>query len=90
MTKLPDGGNRIQCIELSCQRPLLLVSVCMHCKGLKGNVEKIADCLAQLYEIFKKYATTHWLLLCGDFNVDLSIQKTPGENVFFHTRLGFP
>lgn len=36
VVKLPDGGNRIQCIAIQGKKPLLLVSVYMPCKGLKA------------------------------------------------------
>ena len=39
VTRLSDGGNRIQCIEFSSQDPLLLVSVYMPCRGLRENVD---------------------------------------------------
>ena len=46
VTRLSDGGNRIQCIEVSSQDPLLLVSVYMPCRGLRENVDEFQDCLA--------------------------------------------
>lgn len=76
VTKVPDGGNRIQCIEISTtHKPLLLVSVYMPCKGLKGNVEEFTDCLAQLTEIYEKYTHTHILVIGGDFNEELDSKK---------------
>ena len=73
MTKLPNGGNRIQCVEISNPaNPLLLVSVYMPCKGLKGNTEEFVDfCLAQLTEIYLKYMNTHTLIIGGDFNEEM-------------------
>ena len=32
VTTLPDGTNRIQCIEISCKDPLIIVSVYMPCR----------------------------------------------------------
>ena len=40
---LPDGGNRIQCVELRGAESLLLISVYMPCKGLQGCVENYED-----------------------------------------------
>ena len=71
VTRLSDGGNRIQCIEVSSQDPLLLVSVYMPCRGLRENVDEFQDCLAQLREVIKKYASTHMIMVGGDFNEDL-------------------
>ena len=33
ITRLPDGGNRIQCIEMACKDPMVIFSVYMPCKG---------------------------------------------------------
>ena len=51
VSKVPDGGNRTQCIELAIDDPLLLVSVYMPCKGLREDVDKFQDCVAQVQEI---------------------------------------
>ncbi|MCG7866407.1 MAG: hypothetical protein JAY74_08520, partial [Candidatus Thiodiazotropha taylori] len=75
VTKLPDGGNRIQCIEVSSRNPLLIVSVYMPCRGLRENVDEFHDCLAQLREIVQKYAGTHMVMVGGDFNEDLYSQR---------------
>ena len=75
VTRLSDGGNRIQCIEVSSQDPLLLVSVYMPCRGLRENVDEFQDCLAQLREVIKKYASTHMIMVGGDFNEDLYGQR---------------
>ncbi|MCG7868271.1 MAG: reverse transcriptase family protein, partial [Candidatus Thiodiazotropha taylori] len=72
ITKLPDGGNRIQCIEIACKDPVMTASVYMPCKGLKDNTEEFADCLDQLNEIIQKYVSTHKIVIGGDFNEDLS------------------
>ena len=34
VTIVPDGGNRIQCITIRAEKPVLLVSVYMPCKGV--------------------------------------------------------
>ena len=62
VTRLPDGGNRIQCIEVSGQDPLLLVSVYMPCRGLRENVDEFQDCLAQLVETSMKICTAGGIL----------------------------
>ena len=48
----------------------------MPCKGLHDNVDEFQDSLAQLHEIIQKFKNTHRILLGGDFNEDLSSQKT--------------
>ena len=75
ITRLPDGGNRIQCIEMACKDPMVIISVYMPCKGLKDNRDEFADCLAQLREICQKCAGTHTIILGGDFNEDLNAQR---------------
>ena len=68
---LPDGGNRIQCVELKGIQPLLLISAYMPCRGLLDNIEDYSDCLDQLSEIVTKYSSTHKIILGGDMNEDI-------------------
>ena len=86
-TKLPDGSNRIQCVEFACQDPLILISVYMPCKGLRDNVEDFKDCLMQLQEIFNKYSSTHTVIVGGDFNEDLYVQKQSERRQLLETFL---
>ena len=68
-----DGANRIQCIELQLQIPILIDSVYMPCRGLKEDIDDFEDCLAQLHEIVPKFRSTHYLFLGGgDFNEDIT------------------
>ena len=71
---LPDGGNRIQCVELKGEKPLLLVSVYMPCRGLSENIEDFSDCLDQLSEIVAKYNGSHNIVLGGDMNEDMVLR----------------
>lgn len=71
VTTLPDGGNRIQCIELKCHKPLLIIAVYMPSRGQTDNFEDYVDCLDQLCEILKKYSSTHQVVIGGDMNEDL-------------------
>ena len=73
-----EDGNRIQCIELKGEDCLLIISVCMPCKGLTDNVEDFRDCVDQLYEIISKYKSTHRINIGGDINEELSV-ITPGR-----------
>ena len=72
---LPDGGNRIQCVELLTQQPAVVISAYMPCKGLHDNVDEFQDSLAQLQEIIQKFKSSHFILLGGDFNECLTSQK---------------
>ncbi|MEW8547754.1 MAG: reverse transcriptase family protein, partial [Candidatus Thiodiazotropha sp.] len=83
VTILPDGGNRIQCVEVACQEPVILVSVYMPCRGLRENSDEFADCIAQLQEIYQKYSHSHTVIFGGDFNEDLGILKESERNKSF-------
>lgn len=85
INKLPEGGNRIQCVELATDEPLLLISVYMPCKGLRENVDEFQDCIAQLQEILVKYRDTHGIVLGGDFNEDLHSEKDSARLSSFRT-----
>lgn len=63
VTSIPDGGNRIQCIELKGEEPLLLVSVYLPCRGVNDNYSDFSDCLDQVQEIIHKYEETHLILI---------------------------
>ena len=65
VTPIPDGGNRIQGVEIAGDKPTLLPSVYMPCKGIKDNIEDYEDCLAQVHEILQKYRTTHYIIIGG-------------------------
>ena len=75
VTKILDGGNRIQCIEVKAQKSMLLISAYMPCRGLRDNVEEFQDCLAQLQELIEKYSDTRLIVLGGDFNEDLYVSQ---------------
>ena len=76
VSPIPDGGNRIQGIQVAGPRPILLLSAYMPCRGVKENIEDFEYCLAQLYELLQKYGNTHYIILSGDFNDDLYDQKS--------------
>ena len=67
-----EGGNRIQCVELKGQIPMLLV---LQCRGHNGNLEDCNDCLDQLNEIIQNYSSSHVIMIGGDWNEDILIRK---------------
>ena len=73
---IPDGANRIQCLEVQAKSQILIVSVYMPCKGLRDNSDEFEDCLEQLHEIVQKYKNTHSIILGGDFNEAASGQNS--------------
>ena len=67
---LPDGGNRIQCVEIKGPEPILLVSAYMPCNCMQGCVDEFEDTLDQLSEITANYSS-HQIIIGGDFNEDI-------------------
>ena len=67
---LPDGGNRIQYVEIKGPEPILLVLAYMPCNGMQGWVDEFEDTLDQLSEITAKYSS-HQIIIGGDFNEDI-------------------
>ena len=80
---LPDGGERIQYVELKADRPLLILSVYLPCKGstYAYNYLEFTDCIDQLNEIMVKYRSTHDILLGGDFNKISSANITRSRRI---------
>ena len=78
VTPIPDGGNRIQGVEIAGDKPTLLLSVYMPCRGIKDNIEDYEDCLAQVHGILQKFRTTHYIIIGGggDFNMDITYHKS--------------
>ena len=71
VTPIPDGGNRIQVVEIAGDKPTLLLSVYMPYKGLKDNIKDYKDCLAQLIRSCRN-SELHITLLLGDLNEDIT------------------
>ena len=63
VTELPDGGNRIQCVFIRAQKPTLLISTYMPCKGVNDNYKACQDCIDQLNKILRMYGDTHDVVL---------------------------
>ena len=61
ITSLPDGGERIQCIQFKDQhypKPVLIVSAYFPTRGVNSD-DQYMDCLVQLEEILNKYIDSH-------------------------------
>ena len=69
---IPDGGNRIQCVQIKGTEPLLLISVYMPCKGIADNSTDFIEVVDQLIYIMEPYSATHKVIVGGDLNEDLS------------------
>ncbi|CAC5420930.1 unnamed protein product [Mytilus coruscus] len=68
ITPLPDGNERIQCIEIRGAESRLVISVYLPCKESTGSIEELQECIDLLNEIYATYKETHNILLGGDLN----------------------
>ena len=71
-----DGGERIQCIEVTQDdnKPLLIVSVYMPTSGDSIRTLEYQDTIDQIYEILQKYQS-HLIVIGGDLNENLSTKS---------------
>lgn len=69
---ISDGNSRIQCIEIKTANPLLYVSTYQQTKVENDRFEEYSECIDQLYEIIKKFQSSHEIVIGGDFNEDIS------------------
>ena len=81
LTIVPDGHNHMQCVTIRAEKPVLLVSIHIPCKGVADSFEAFCDCLEQLTEIILKYRNTYNIILGGDLNEDLAIGSTRRSNM---------
>ena len=65
---IPDGGNRIQCVEIRAEDPVLLVSIYCPTKNTPDNFDSFDDCFDQLFEIHEEFKDTHSIFIGGDLN----------------------
>ena len=82
---LPDGTERIQCIEINSNidTTFLVASVYLLSKGSHDYVDEFFDCIDQLYEIYQKYQGTHKIIIGGDLNEDLNNDRQiRGKNTY--------
>ncbi|CAG2253597.1 DHRS11 [Mytilus edulis] len=68
---LPDGSSRLQCIELTIDKPQIIISAYLPTKSSNDSYDIFLDCLDQIYEIVQKYGGTHEIIVGGDLNEDL-------------------
>ena len=80
---IEDGNERIVCIKINVDPiPILAVSVYMPARGSKTSDEEFSECLDILFEITRKYHNDHRIILCGDWNCDLTGKKIPRQIKF--------
>ena len=83
ITTLPDGGNRIQCVELKTkEKPFIFISVYMPCKGKNSNIDDFRDCVDQLDEIITKYENSHTVIVGGDINEDIHKKEQSSRKAY--------
>ncbi|CAG2196848.1 unnamed protein product [Mytilus edulis] len=56
------GNERIQGIEVTSDPNLILLSVCLPCKGSYQHLSDFQDYIAQLHEIVSTYKQTHQII----------------------------
>jgi hypothetical protein len=74
--ELPDGNERIVCIELCTAREkLCIVAVYLPSQSGSSSLAHLDECLDLLSEIVFKYGETHELVMAGDWNASLIRDK---------------
>ena len=76
-----DGNERIQCIELKLQKPILIISAYLPTKGYKDSTQTFKENIDCLYEIIQKYHASHEVIIGGDLNEDLSNEKNQSDRL---------
>lgn len=76
ITKLPDGNEKIICIEIIYSTAkLCLVCAYLPCRGRSTESEtQFCDALDAIREIYIKYNETHTIILMGDLNASITRQ----------------
>lgn len=75
VTKLDEGNQRIQCVEIATEdNRFLVVSVYMPSRNTHQSEIEFQECTDQLREIIVKYSVSHEIIIGGDMNTDLSTQ----------------
>ena len=72
VTPLTIGNIRIQCIEITGDPNLLIISLYLPCKGSPNSHNEFQECIDQLHEIMSTYEQTHQVIIGGDFNEEIT------------------
>ena len=73
---LPDGSEKIQCIELECaERGVIVISAYMPSNGSRNHQIEYQECIDEIREIYLKYEHSHDIVIGGDINEDLNKYK---------------
>ena len=81
---LDIGNERIKCIELNLEKPILIVNVYMPCNGDKDNFHSYVECIEQLQEIILSFQNTHDIVIGGDFNENAVLKSNSKRSTCFH------
>ena len=85
---LPDGSEKIQCIELEgAKRSVIIICVYMPANGSKNHQVEYQECIDELHEKYLKYEHSHEIIIGGDINEDLNKYKPKGLFKKFHQRV---
>ena len=77
--KLEYGDNRMVVLEIQSVPPVCICNVYMPCGNSKGNTrsdDSYQSCLDQIEEVLHIYQKTHIIIVMGDFNASLAVNRT--------------
>ena len=77
--KLEHGDNRMVVLEIQSVPPVCICNVYMPCQNSKGNTrsdDSYQSYLDQIEEVLHIYQNTHIMIVMGDFNASLAVNRT--------------
>jgi endonuclease/exonuclease/phosphatase family metal-dependent hydrolase len=82
VTILPDGNERVAAISIAQphSKDIVIISAYLPCRGNRGAEEDFAENLDAIFEVISKFRPTHEIVICGDFNANLAIQRNSRDS----------
>ena len=85
-TNFTEGNERIVAIKIQVAPvPILLLSVYLPSNRSKSSDSEYMECIDILHEITRKYHSSHQILLCGDWNCDLTKNNNVKRKTFLNS-----
>lgn len=78
------GNERIKCIEVCLEKPILIACVYMPCNGEKDSYHAYVECIEQIQELIHTYQNTHDIIIGGDFNENAIVKSNTKRSLCFH------
>ncbi len=85
-TKLQDGSERIQAVEIKSaaqHKPVIIINVYMPSRGQGTPSEVYSPVLEELSELVTKFANSHEIIICGDFNASFNRGYADSQDILF-------